>query len=77
MGEDIRLLPLAERAAYYRDMALDALHRANACKEGWQREQFFTLAQGWHTLACELEKIDGVVPGEPVAPLALVQGKRA
>jgi hypothetical protein len=37
-------------------MALEALLRASDAEEIWQREQFFNLAKGWHTLAVQIEE---------------------
>ncbi len=68
------LLQLTERAAHYREMAMDALNRAIECEPGWQREQYFVLASGWHQLAIELEKSAGVDPDERAIRLLAVAG---
>jgi hypothetical protein len=71
-ADDIGSLPLRERAAHYRKMALEALSRASVAEEVWQREQFFNLAKGWHTLAVQIEEnlaASAQLESEKVTPL--------
>ena len=75
-GEEIGRLPLRERAAHYRKMALEALLRASDAEEIWQREQFFNLAKGWHTLAVQIEESLAAaerLEGKDEAPLKIAQ----
>ena len=56
MSDDIASLPLGERGAHYRKMALDALGHAQAAQDGVTREKYLNLARSWHALAVKIEE---------------------
>jgi hypothetical protein len=55
--EAIHLLPPAERAGRYRELAAEALARAQSLPTGPQREMYVNMALGWATLAQNCEKL--------------------
>ena len=55
--EAIHLLPPAERAGRYRELAAQALARAQSLPSGPQRETYVNMALGWATLAQNSEKL--------------------
>jgi hypothetical protein len=55
--EAIHLLPPAERAGRYRELAAEALARAQSLQSGPQRETYVSMALGWATLAQNCEKL--------------------
>ena len=55
MSEIDAELSLSQRAALYRKRALDALLHADTTKDERVRDAYFRLAQGWHSLATNIE----------------------
>ena len=56
MGQSLDGLSMQERAAHYRQLAEDALELSQNAPSDEQRTFFLTLANGWHSLAAEIER---------------------
>jgi len=56
MGQSLENLSMQQRAAHYRQLAEDALELSQNSTSDEQRTFFLTLANGWHSLAAEIER---------------------
>ena len=55
MGQSFELLPLAERAQQYREMADATFLKAQKVEDPLLRAKYLAMASSWHTLAQQLE----------------------
>jgi len=77
MGQSFEMLPVAERAQQYRDMADATFLKAQKLDDPVLRAQYLDMAANWHRLATALETGKGdpeiepsiaTVPDESVSP---------
>lgn len=55
MPNDIKRMPLDERARLYRAMAEEVLRSAETAQSAGARTDFLKLAHSWHMLATQIE----------------------
>jgi hypothetical protein len=66
VGQSFELLPIAERAQQYRDMADVTFLKAQKVEDPELRNRYLKMAASWHALAQQLEAGNGdpeIVPG--------------
>ena len=57
MALSFESLPCGPRAEHYRQLAKDALRKAQDSTDTDRRAEYFSMASGWHTMATEMERI--------------------
>jgi hypothetical protein len=71
VGQSFELLPIAERAQQYREMADATLLKAQSLEDPLLKSQYLDMATRWHLLAQELEAGNAdpeVMPGPVPVP---------
>ena len=68
MGQSFELLPIAERAQQYREMADATFLKAQKLEDPVLRTQYLDMASNWHILATSLEAGHAEPAGAPNAP---------
>ena len=60
-------LPLEQRAERYRQLAAQAVTKAQEETDPDRRAEFLTKASGWHAMAVEAERyLSRIIPGDAV-----------
>jgi hypothetical protein len=57
VGRSIEALAGTERVAFYRNLSLEALKRAQAANQDDQKVAYLEIAQRWSAIADEVEQI--------------------
>jgi hypothetical protein len=57
MGRSVESLPPEKRAEHYRELANEAIRKAQKTPAPERRTEFLALAGGWHSMAIEAERL--------------------
>lgn len=64
-GQPLTALPSKEQAERYRQLATEAMQKAQTAPDHEHRAKYLTMASGWHNMASEIERsLDSDVHGE-------------
>lgn len=60
LGQSVGLLPIEKRIERYRQFADAAFLKAQRADNPDQKAEYLSMAAGWHSMALEAERLDGV-----------------